>query len=306
MVTCSAPGKIYLFGEHAVVYGENAICCAVDLRTRVQVELDESVDVSIESVLGKTGIDFETHPYVSAVIERMRAFASIKGISIKIESDIPVGSGVGSSAAVTIATIAALNTLFGCNLTLEEIAKLGHEIEIQVQGVASPTDTYVSTMGGVVMIPQRKKLKNIDCGIVIGNTNVFSSTKELVANVAKLRESYPHIIGPVLSAIGSMSEIGEELVNNGDYTSIGNLMNINHGLLDSVGVGSIELSSLVYAARSSGAFGAKTTGAGGGGCMVALMDKVKTEAVASAIDAAGGSAIVTNATEHGIVMESNL
>ena len=304
MITCSAPGKIYLFGEHAVVYGENAICCAVDLRTRVQVELDESI--RIESVLGKTGIDFETHPYVSAVIECMRGFTSIKGVSIKIESDIPVGSGVGSSAAVTVATIAALNTLFECKLTLEEIAKLGHEIEIQVQGAASPTDTYVSTMGGVVMIPQRKKLKNIDCGIVIGNTNVFSSTKELVANVAKLRESYPQIIGPVLSAIGSMSEIGEELVNNSDYTSIGNLMNINHGLLDSVGVGSIELSSLVYAARNSGAFGAKTTGAGGGGCMVALMDKVKTEAVADAIDAAGGSAIVTNATEHGIVMESNL
>ena len=304
MVTCSAPGKIYLFGEHAVVYGENAICCAVDLRTRVQVELDDSI--RIVSVLGKTGIDFETHPYVSAVIERMREFASIKGVSIKIESDIPVGSGVGSSAAVTVATIAALNHMFDCNLTLEEIAKLGHEIEIQVQGAASPTDTYVSTMGGVVMIPQRKKLKNIDCGIVIGNTNVFSSTKELVANVAKLRENYPQIIGPVLSAIGSMSEIGEELVNNSDYTSIGNLMNINHGLLDSVGVGSIELSSLVYAARSSGAFGAKITGAGGGGCMVALMDKSKTKAVADAINIAGGNAIVTSATEHGVMVESNL
>ncbi|MBW6470986.1 MAG: mevalonate kinase, partial [Methanosarcinaceae archaeon] len=162
MITCSAPGKIYLFGEHAVVYGENAICCAVDLRTRVQVESDESVNISIESVLGKTGIDFEIHPYVSAVIERMREFASIKGIRIKIESDIPVGSGVGSSAAVTVATIAALNRMFDCNLTLEDIAKLGHEIEIQVQGAASPTDTYVSTMGGVFMIPQRKQLKNIE------------------------------------------------------------------------------------------------------------------------------------------------
>ena len=303
MITCSAPGKIYLFGEHAVVYGENAICCAVDLRTRVQAELDESV--RIESVLGKTGIDLETHPYVSVVIERMREFVPIKGVSIKIDSDIPVGSGVGSSAAVTIATIAALNTLFECNLTLEDIAKLGHEIEIQVQGAASPTDTYVSTMGGVVMIPQRKKLKNIDCGIVIGNTNVFSSTKKLVANVAELRESYPQIVGPILSTIGSMSEIGEKFVNNSDYASIGNLMDINHGLLDSVGVGSIELSSLVYAARSSGAFGAKITGAGGGGCMVALMDKAITVAVASAIDAAGGSSIITNATEHGVIVESN-
>ncbi len=303
MITCSAPGKIYLFGEHAVVYGENAICCAVDLRTRVQVKIDETVN--IESVLGKTGIDFEIHPYVSAVIERMREFIPIKGVSIKINSDIPVGSGVGSSAAVTVATIAALNTLFNCKMTLEEIAKLGHEVEVQIQGAASPTDTYVSTMGGVVLIPQKKKLKRIDCEIVIGNTNMLSSTKELVANVAKLQNSYPQIIGPVLSVIGSISKIGEELVINSDYASIGNLMNINHGLLDSVGVSSIELSSLVYAARNSGAFGAKITGAGGGGCIVAFVDRMQVDNVAYAINAAGGSSIITNATEHGIMVESN-
>ncbi|MGP8321355.1 MAG: mevalonate kinase [Methanosarcinaceae archaeon] len=303
MITCSAPGKIYLFGEHAVVYGEHAICCAVDLRTRVQVELGESV--RIESVLGKTGIDIGIHPYVSTVIERMKEFASIKGVSIKIDSDIPVGSGVGSSAAVTVATIAALNTLFNCKLTIEEIAKLGHEVETQIQGVASPTDTYVSTMGGVVMVPQRKKLEHIDCGIVVGNTNVLSSTKELVANVAKLRNSYPQIIGPILSIIGSISKIGEELVINSDYLAIGNLMNINHGLLDSVDISSIELSSLVYAARNSGAFGAKITGAGGGGCMVALVDRSRIDDVAYAINEAGGSSIITNATEHGVMVESN-
>ncbi|HJH32801.1 MAG TPA: mevalonate kinase [Methanosarcinaceae archaeon] len=303
MVTCSAPGKIYLFGEHAVVYGESAICCAVDLRTRVHGQPGESV--KIESVLGKTGIDPGIHPYVSAVIECMREFTSIKGVNIKIDSDIPVGSGLGSSAAVTIATIAALNYLFDCKLTLEDIAKLGHEVEIQVQGVASPTDTYISTMGGAGMIPQRTKLKHLDCEIVIGNTGMFSSTKELVVNVANLRESYPQVIGPILSTIGSISEIGKELVNNGDYASIGKLMNINHGLLDSVGVSSIELSSLVYAARNSGAFGAKITGAGGGGCMVALVDKAKTGTVADAINAAGGSSIITNTTEHGVLVESD-
>ncbi|MGP8319907.1 MAG: mevalonate kinase [Methanosarcinaceae archaeon] len=303
MITCSAPGKIYLFGEHAVVYGESAICCAVDLRTRVQVEIDDTIN--IESVLGKTGIDSEIHPYVSAVIERMGEFTSIKGVSIKIDSDIPVGSGIGSSAAVTVATIAALNTLFNCKITLEEIAKLGHEIEMQIQGAASPTDTYVSTMGGVVIIPQKKKLEHIDCKIVIGNTNMLSSTKELVANVAKLRDSYPQIIDPVLSVISSISKIGEELVTNRDYASIGYLMNINHGLLDSVGVSSIELSSLVYAARNSGAFGAKITGAGGGGCIVAFVDRMQVDGVAYAINAAGGSSIITNATEHGIMVESN-
>ncbi|MBN2488614.1 MAG: mevalonate kinase [Methanosarcinaceae archaeon] len=304
MVTCSAPGKIYIFGEHAVVYGESAICCAVDLRTRVHAYTSESV--VIESVLGKTVIDFDTHPYVSAVIERMREIIPIKGVNIKIDSDLPVGSGLGSSAAVTVATIQALNHLFGCKLALEDIANLGHEIERKVQGAASPTDTYVSTMGGVVMIPERRKLKLIECGIVIGDTRTFSSTRELVANVAKLRGSYPEIIVPLLSTIGKMSHIGEEMVNKKDYASIGNLMNVNHGLLDAAGVGSPELSLLVYAARLKGALGAKITGAGGGGCMVALTDVASNRDVADAIIEAGGDAIITKATEHGVTVESEI
>ena len=89
-----------------------------------------------------------------------------------------MGSGLGSSAAVTIACIGALNKLFGYGLSLEEIAKPGHEVEIQGPGAASPTDTYVSTFGGVVTIPERRKLRTPDCGIVIGDTGIFSSTKD--------------------------------------------------------------------------------------------------------------------------------
>jgi mevalonate kinase len=78
MISCSAPGKIYLFGEHAVVYGETAIACAVELRTRVRAELSDSI--IIQSQIGRTGLDFEKHPYVSAVIEKMREFVPIDGV----------------------------------------------------------------------------------------------------------------------------------------------------------------------------------------------------------------------------------
>lgn len=301
MVSCSAPGKIYLFGEHAVVYGETAIACAVELRTRVQVELNDSI--IIQSQIGRTCLDFEKHPYVSAVIEKMREFAPIKGIFLNVDSDIPVGSGLGSSAAVTIASIGALNELFRCGLSLQEIAKLGHEIEIKVQGVASPTDTYVSTFGGVVTIPERRKLKTPDCGIVIGDTGVFSSTKELVANVRQLRESYPGLIGPLMASIGKISRIGEDLVLSGDYASIGRLMNVNQGLLDALGVNILELSQLIYSARAAGALGAKITGAGGGGCMVALTAPQKCTQVAEAITRAGGKVTITKPTEQGLKVD---
>ena len=301
-ITCSAPGKIYLFGEHAVVYGESAICCAVDLRTRVKAEISDTIRIS--SVLGDTGIDYDKYPYVSTVIEKMSEITGIKGVNLHIESNIPVGSGLGSSAAVTIATIQALNMLFGYGLQLEDIASLGHSIERKIQGAASATDTYVSTMGGVIMVPMKKKLDLIDCGIVIGNTGRFSSTRQLVSNVALLKKHYPEIIDPILSTIGKISITGEGLVIKKEYESIGNLMNINQGLLDAIGVSSSELANLIYAARNNGAYSAKITGAGGGGCMVALTSPSDVVKIASAISKAGGEAIITKVTEHGVKVEN--
>ncbi|MGA9187230.1 MAG: mevalonate kinase [Methanosarcina sp.] len=301
MISCSAPGKIYLFGEHAVVYGEPAIGCAIELRTRVRAELSDSI--IIQSEIGRTGIDFEKHPYISATIEKMREIVPIDGVHLKVDSEIPVGSGLSSSAAVTIASIGALNKMFCCGLSLEEIAKIGHEIEIQVQGAASPTDTYVSTFGGVVTIPDRGKLKTPDCGIVIGDTGVFASTKELVTSVRKLRESYPHLIGPLMVVIGRISKTAEPFFQTGDYSSIGKLMNVNQGLLDALGVNTFELSKLIYSSRGAGAFGAKSTGGGGGGCMVALTAPDKCIQVAEAIAGAGGKAIITKPTEQGLRLE---
>ena len=296
--TCSAPGKIYLFGEHAVVYGEPAIACAVEIRTRVTAKKPDTITIS--SDLGTTGLDFDIHPYVSSVIEKLGPV----NVSIEISSELPVGSGLGSSAAVTIATLAAINIEFGLGYSKEELAKMGHEIEQRVQGAASPTDTFVSTFGGVVEIPARKRLDMLDCGIVIGNTNKGATPKKtakLVKQVAILKEEHPEVINPIIKTIGSFAKKGKILVNKKDYASLGKLMNVNHGLLDALGVGTTELSALVYAARSAGAFGAKITGAGGGGCMVALTDSPRE--VASAIEQAGGRAIITRATAGGVMEE---
>ncbi|NJD77286.1 MAG: mevalonate kinase [Candidatus Methanoperedens sp.] len=296
--TCSAPGKIYLFGEHAVVYGEPAIACAVDLRTRISVEKSDAITIS--SDIGTTGLDFDIHPYVSAAIKKLGCMET----SIKITSDIPMGSGLGSSAAVTIATLAAINIEFGLGHDSAELARMGHEIEKEIQGAASPTDTYVSTFGGVVEIPSRKRLEIPGCGIVVGNTNKGATPKKtarLVKQVATLKEDYPEIVNPIIKTIGSFAVKGESLLQKKDYCSLGELMNVNHGLLDALGVGTAELSSLVYAARNAGAFGAKITGAGGGGCMVALTDS--PDEVASAIEAAGGKVIITKFTSKGVIRE---
>lgn len=301
LIKCSAPGKIYLFGEHAVVYGKSAICCAIDLRTTVQASIHDSI--IIKSSSGETGLDQTQYPYVCAVIETIAKLISFPGVKLDISSNIPIGSGIGSSAAVTIATLQALNLLFKCRMDLESIASLGHKIEQKIQGVASPTDTYVSTMGGTIVIPAKYKLDTLKCGIIIGNTGKFASTKDLVSNVATLRSTYNDILDSILFTIGELSIYGEEFVRKKDYNSIGNLMSINQGLLDAIGVNSQELSSLIFAARNEDAIGAKITGAGGGGCMIALADQSSTQKIATAITNAGGEAIITNFTNEGVRIE---
>ncbi len=302
MVICSAPGKIYLFGEHAVVYGKDAICCAIDLRTWVTAT--KSSGTTILSSLGVTGLDFDIHPYISTVVEEMRKLVSFTGIAIKVDSNIPVGSGLGSSAAVTVATIGALNYLFECNLTHNDIAKLGHKVEMKVQNNASLTDTYVSTHGGVIKMSNCKKLPLIECGVVIGNTNKLSSTKEIVNDVSMLRLEYPQLIDQIINIIGELPNIGEKHLEKKNYGAIGELMNINHGLLDSLGVNVKELSNLVYATRSAGAYGSKTTGAGGGGCMFSLTSKDHVDNISKAIIANGGDSLITNTTNCGVNVES--
>jgi mevalonate kinase len=144
----------------------------------------------------------------------------------------------------------------------------------------------------------------MECGVVIGNTNKGATPKKtakLVKKVAILKDEYPDLIDPLIKTIGLFARKGEMLLDQKDYISLGRLMNINHGLLDALGVCTSELSSLVYAARNAGAYGAKITGAGGGGCMVAITDS--QEEVASAIEAAGGQAIITKFTSQGVVSE---
>ncbi|MEA1895188.1 MAG: mevalonate kinase [Euryarchaeota archaeon] len=304
--TCSAPGKIYLFGEHAVVYGKRAIASAINLRTTATVS--ESDQTMISSILGTTGIDYMVHPYISRCIESL----AVPSVSVWINSEIPVGSGLGSSAAAVIATLGALNSEFRLMMDSVTLAEVGHRIERDVQGSASPTDTAVSTMGGTMLVNpgvSSSRLRMIECDIVIGDTEEFSSTKELVGNVRILHESYPKVMDSIFDTIDNLSEIGVPLIESRDYRSVGELMNIDHGLLDAIGVGSAKLSRLVHAARDAGAYGAKITGAGGGGCIVALVRGSGADtagggadAVASAINDAGGHAIMTKASEDGVVV----
>ena len=289
MVTWSAPGKVFLFGEHAVVYGKAAIAMAIKPRVFVTVRKSRA-----------------PHPAKSPYIDSCFDDMGVKG-SVYINSQLPSSSGLGSSAAVTVATLAAINDEFGFNYSREQIAEMAFNIEKKVQkGRASPTDTTVSTYGGLVFIlgASRRRLPPENYQLVVGNTMVSHSTSKMVEMVADLKKTNPEICDPVLDAIGGITMSAmHHLV---DPVHLGRLMNMNNSLLDVLGVGHPALTRLIQSSRAGGAYGAKITGAGGGGCMVALCPKHLKSRIAASIEACDARAFVTNIDTEGVRVEKDV
>jgi len=289
LATWSAPGKVFLFGEHAVVYGKPGIAMAIKPRVFVTVRKSRRPQRA-------------KSPYIDGCFDAMGVIGSVY-----INSQIPSSSGLGSSAAVTVATLSAINDEFAVGKSREDIANMAFEIEKTVQkGRASPTDTTVSTYGGIVLISggSRRRLAPQNMYLVIGDSLVSHSTSRMVEQVADLKKQNPEIVDPILDAIEGVSLAAIHHLSN--PRELGRYMNINHALLDALGVGHPQLSRLVLAARSAGAFGAKITGAGGGGCMVALCTKPLRHRVAQAIQSCDARAIVTGIDTEGVRKEKNV
>ena len=316
MVIASAPGKVILFGEHAVVYGKPAIASAINKRIYVKSRLiDSGSGIQISSE-GKTE---STMGYVKRAIDLVIGKKRMKkqGIEITIDSELPVGGGLGSSAALSIATIKSVSTLFGIDLEKEEIARLGREVESKVQGLSSGIDPFVSAYGGAIYYTNGRFVRQQinPLSIVIGYTGSPSSTKNMISNVSHLREKYPKIIDHIFDVIGDISErakiiLGESGDLQENENELGDLMNLNNGLLETLGVSSFSLSNLINAALHAGALGAKITGAGGGGCIFALSSGKngkdgKEKEVSTAIKMAGGVPIPVEISYDGVRLESN-
>ncbi|MHC1625049.1 MAG: mevalonate kinase [Methermicoccaceae archaeon] len=304
MVCASAPAKVYFFGEHSVVYGKPAIAAAISLRTNVTVHSAPPSSHIYVNAPKRTSL--ERTPYVREVVMMLSKQYDIptSGYWIDVQSEIPKAAGIGSSAALTVATIGAISSYFDIKLEPVEIASMGHAVERAVQGSASPTDTWISTFGGVYRIPERRRLSISEFIFVIGDTQETSSTKKLVGAVKTLKDNYPSIIGPLMDAMGALSDYGETLLVNGKLEEVGKLMNLNNSLLESLGVGTDALHKFVSVAISAGALGAKITGAGGGGCMVALSpSKDVAKNIANALEKCGGEVYVVKSTDIGLRLE---
>jgi len=256
-------------------------------------------------------MDNRRHTYIKHAIDNLWEG---QPLSVTTFSKIPSASGLGSSAAITTATVACLLKMDN-SFSLEELAKKSFDIEYEVQKGGSPNDTSVCTYGSGILLSREKKdgfvweiskdtqkwfvhhIDVPDMKIVVGMTGIKSKTPLLVKKVKKFVK-YSGFARELTERIGNLAVEGTDALKNSDFVSLGEKMNEVQKILHTLGASSHELEKLINTSIRAGAYGAKLTGAGGGGSMIAITDE--PEKVAIAIGKAGGKAMVTSVSREGV------
>jgi len=319
-VKVSAPGKLMLFGEHAVVYGHPCIVTAVDQRLGLKAEtIDNQIlqliapDVGIDNYqkpikqLGKGEIQKEAKWVEISVKNFAKKYPLKSGVNIQTQSQFKSTFGFGSSSATAVCTIKALARLFNKNLTNKQIFELSYKTVLDIQGVGSGFDVAAAIWGGTLLFETGgvviKPIKTKPLPLVVGYSEVKADTATIVKNIAQKMKKYPHIFKDIYNSIENLVLLAEKATAKKDLKKLGELMDINQGYLETIGVSSQKLSSMVYSARLSGAFGAKLSGAGIGDCMIALAPKNRL-AVEKAIEKAGGQVLKVKTNAQGVKIEN--
>ncbi len=295
MNSASAPGKIILFGEHAVVYGRPALAVPVSqLQATVSISENSRGGIWIEAPNINLSSDISdlpaSHPLASIINSVYTALdiSHPPACTVYIQSTIPVASGLGSGAAVSVAVLRALSSYLGKPLPDDKVNVLAFQAEKLYHGTPSGIDNTVITYVKPVYFIKGRPVKTLHVGapftIVIGDTGVSAPTRQAVRNVKKLWETNKPRYDKLFDRIGSIVWDARQAIERGDVTELGDLMNANHALLKSLAVSCPELDKLVEAARKSGALGAKLSGGGLGGNMIALVIKEKAPAMAEALN----------------------
>ncbi|SVA98578.1 uncharacterized protein METZ01_LOCUS151432 [marine metagenome] len=280
----TAPGKIILFGEHAVVYGKPAIAIPVSgMRASAWSQPGEGkLTINALDINQKFNLNNKNNQFsMLAKTLLARTKQNEPNLTINLTSELPQGSGMGSSAATSTAVCRALSNHLGINLEKNQISELVFDAEKIVHGTPSGIDNTVVAYEAPVYFIKGNKPLTFESGrefyLVIGDTGIEASTKETVGNVRALWTKEPRLMDGYFEEIRKVTESGKLAIEKGNIEMVGELMGENHELLNKIGVGHQELDKLIEISMDSGAAGAKLTGGGGGGNMLALAENVEQQ-----------------------------
>jgi len=282
----SAPGKVILFGEHFVVYGVKAILCAVNKRVTVTAEKIKEEKISIKSDIGD--LELELNKPISEINSPLKPFYYLAnkiirnqstGIEIKIESDIPLGAGLGSSSACCVAGAAAISKLFS-EKTKEEILELAIEAERTIFKNTSGADCTVCTYGGIIEYEKEKgfiKIKSEpNFHLIIANSNIKHSTESIVSKVKQFKNEDTERFSKLCNDESKLIEDVLQLLKENNIQKLGQKVVQNQKYLETLGISNEKLKDMIKIGQES-SFGTKITGAGDGGCVFSLTDESNLE-----------------------------
>ena len=299
-ISASAPGKVILFGEHAVVYGRAAVAVPVN---QVQAKAVVSASPGKPSRIEAPGIGLESevdalpaeHPLALAVrgVQEKLNLDHLPAFRLKITSTIPIASGLGSGAAVSVAIARAVSAFVGHPLTDSQVSALAFTVDQTYHGTPSGIDNTVITYASPVMYVRGQPFERLRVAepftLVIGDTGVSVPTSGVVSDLRRRWVETPNRYEPLFNRIGAIAREARRLIEVGRPEEMGPLMNSNHSLLCEIDVSSPELDRLVDAAQKAGALGAKMSGGGRGGNMIALVRADKAQSIAEALCEAGAA-----------------
>jgi len=279
----SGYGKVILFGEHFVVHGVPGIVSAIDSTTDSDVRKADTPGINIKDErLGSKGYTEKKKVQQKESIDRMiKAIGLEKNVSLDIwlGGNLPSFSGIGASAASSVAIARAMSEEFGFNFSDERINEIAYEAEKAYAGTPSGIDNTAATFGGLIWfkknltggpnIIERLNIKE-PVEIIMANSGIVADTKEMVLGVAERKKKYPEKYDQFFKQYEELVFKARKALEDFDLKRVGELMNNNHVLLQGIEVSCKELDYLVDLARRNGVYGAKLTGGGGGGCIVAL------------------------------------
>jgi mevalonate kinase len=300
-ISASAPGKIILFGEHSVVYGRPAIAAPVtQVKAKAIITANPMASpgyVRIQAPNIGLETDFyelpAAHPLaiVMGEVIRFLGVRQLPACTIRITSSIPIAAGLGSGAAVSVALIRAISAFLGKPLDNESVSSLAFQVEKTYHGTPSGIDNTVITYGQPIYFVRGQPVVRLPVGepfiVVIGDTGVSCPTSVTVGDVAQAWRTDPETIDQEFDQIARITDAARGAIERGKIEQLGPLMETNHQHLQRLGVSSPELDYLVEAAQHAGALGAKLSGGGRGGNMIALVEWDRAQAIAEALTMAG-------------------